>query len=563
MNNEKSLTKRAEALLRIWCDGLDEYRVSCKSERMRGALLCPACQINHGRLSDLVLPLVTLWHLTGEEKYLTDATEAVAFNERTLKSPDGGYYNDAGNRWLGTTAFSALALGETLLAYKRELPCELYDSWLGIFNRLCAFVYDRFPTLGAVINYKAGEAALMAMSFRLTGNNAHMRRALICEKLCSKHFDSDGLFFGEGHPSGYVSEGGCHLIDMGYNLEESLPLLLRYSELMGSDTQKDFYKARLIDHLEFMLPDGAIDNSFGTRHNKWTYWGSRTSDGVISALAMCPGDAMLYEATKRALTLWERCTEGGLLALPMGKLVGEPTCLHHTICHAKALALLIISDPKKPEGDARLPREKEYGVKSFQGGRLALISRGDYRATVNAIDLCNYKGAENGGGTLTMLWHEAVGAIFASTTDEYFPSEPLNMQYAVSRELLTSMTVRALTDRRSSVKDKDVTLRTEGDGVYAENSERELYYGVEGKDFVIKLKTKKPCGFYLPTVCGAQDVRTECNRVMIGESLEIIADIKPTVDTEKKHFHPVGGFLYTEIFYRVDSDIEIRVRVNE
>ena len=50
---------------------------------------------------------------------------------------------------------------------------------------------------------------------------------------------------------------------------------------------------------------------------------------------------------------------------------------------------------------------------------------------------------------------------------------------------------------------------------------------------------------------------------MIGESLEIIADIKPTVDTEKKHFHPVGGFLYTEIFYKVDSDIEIRVRVNK
>lgn len=34
-------------------------------------------------------------------------------------------------------------------------------------------------------------------------------------------------------------------------------------------------------HLEFMLPDGAWDNSWGTRSFKWTYWGGRTSDGFM------------------------------------------------------------------------------------------------------------------------------------------------------------------------------------------------------------------------------------------------------------------------------------------
>jgi hypothetical protein len=28
-------------------------------------------------------------------------------------------------------------------------------------------------------------------------------------------------------------------------------------------------------HLEFMLHDGAWDNSWGTRNFKWTYWGNR------------------------------------------------------------------------------------------------------------------------------------------------------------------------------------------------------------------------------------------------------------------------------------------------
>lgn len=45
-------------------------------------------------------------------------------------------------------------------------------------------------------------------------------------------------------------------------------------------------------HLEFVLPDGAIDSSFGSRVNKWTYWGSRTSDGMQEGL--CLSDDPLF-----------------------------------------------------------------------------------------------------------------------------------------------------------------------------------------------------------------------------------------------------------------------------
>lgn len=68
---------------------------------------------------------------------------------------------------------------------------------------------------------------------------------------------------------------------MGYNLEESLPLLIQFSVHAQDAQSLQFYAARMRDHLAFLLPDGAIDNSFGTRHNKWTYWGSRTSDGAL------------------------------------------------------------------------------------------------------------------------------------------------------------------------------------------------------------------------------------------------------------------------------------------
>ena len=46
-------------------------------------------------------------------------------------------------------------------------------------------------------------------------------------------------------------------------------------------------------HLEFMLPDGAWDNSWGTRSFKWTYWGVKSSNrGIKKAepyVAASPG----------------------------------------------------------------------------------------------------------------------------------------------------------------------------------------------------------------------------------------------------------------------------------
>ena len=34
-----------------------------------------------------------------------------------------------------------------------------------------------------------------------------------------------------------------------------------------------------IRQMDDLKLDGGWDNSFGTRNNKWTYWGNRTSDG--------------------------------------------------------------------------------------------------------------------------------------------------------------------------------------------------------------------------------------------------------------------------------------------
>lgn len=57
-------------------------------------------------------------------------------------------------------------------------------------------------------------------------------------------------------------------------------------------------------HLEFMLPDGAWDNSWGTRSFKWTYWGGRTSDGFMGGYyAMAEQHPEYLEAIRRNIRL--------------------------------------------------------------------------------------------------------------------------------------------------------------------------------------------------------------------------------------------------------------------
>ncbi len=75
-------------------------------------------------------------------------------------------------------------------------------------------------------------------------------------------------------------------IDIGYNVEESLNGVVQYAVHKKDEKLIQLLTESLNGHLEFMLPDGAWDNSFGTRQNKWTYWGSRTTDGCQPAFTL-------------------------------------------------------------------------------------------------------------------------------------------------------------------------------------------------------------------------------------------------------------------------------------
>ena len=263
------------------------------------------------------------------------------------------------------------------------------------------------------------------------------------------------FIFGEGKPSLERSEKGLLRADLGYNVEESLNGLVLYA-LEENDTELiDILTTSMNSHLEFMLPDGAWDNSWGTRQAKWSYWGSRTSDGCQPAFSvMADRNPAFGTAAFKNLELLDRCTADGLLhGGPHYVSHGIKPCIHHTFAHAKVLAFL--QDHKhalpKVNKTTPLPREVADSVKTIPEFQVSLAARGPWRATVSAYD-GQYTNARKRhiqqatGGSLAVLYHNQVGTLFAASMAEYKMVETYNMQPQPGEDF-------ALTPRIETVKD--------------------------------------------------------------------------------------------------------------
>jgi hypothetical protein len=190
-----------------------------------------------------------------------------------------------------------------------------------------------------------------------------------------------------------------------------------------------------------MLPDGAWDNSWGTRNYKWSWWGSRTSDGCHPGLVLLAGDDPRFrEAARRNVELMRACTHDGVLyGGPDYFAHGEPACIHHTFTHAKALATVLDRGTFNTEESARppLPRDEPYGLRSFRDIGTHLAAVGPWRATVTEYDWEYVEHVQAGGGSggghvsggaLSLLFHRALGPIFTASMTEYQMIEISNQQ---------------------------------------------------------------------------------------------------------------------------------------
>ena len=553
-------------LLKEWCDRLIANQITeLKDKNFYGGILCPACSLIHGRIADSVYPFTLLYDKTGDEKYLTAAKLVIDWAEYNVLREGNGYFNDKLNFWQGVSAFFAASLGDALLYHGECLDKETYHKWLAIFERTVEFVYDYFdrPTFHTVINYFAGECQLMALAYILLGKKKYKEKAYEKAEFVKTFFTEDGLLSGEG-PFDIKTPKKCVCVDIGYNVEESLPALTVFAYLMKDEEYLKFCAEKFATHLEFMMPDGAWDNSWGSRAYKWTYWGSRTSDGAQSGLCiLAKYNPVFAEAAQRNFELYEKCSlDGYLYGGRMYIEAGEEPCTHHSFCHAKALAAMIDTGFAYSQKTA-LPREMEYGVKSFPSVHVNLISKGDWRATISDDDAMQPGNRKtSSGGSVTLLWNKKTGPVFAATVPKYERSEPLNMQWSRHDDDMDCATLRISDNGYESVNDfaavLDVKETEQGievvskghlkDTDFQPNGKFELAYLFQENRFSVTAKAENECVLKLPVICSHKDkvtvtnnkIEIERNGATITLSSEKPLELEQSV--EKRRFHVIGGF---------------------
>ncbi len=491
-------------------------------------MMCPACHRIHGRMGDAFYPFLYLADHNQDNAYVDAALRLYNWMEENVSKPDGSWANEITSSWHGITVFTVIALAEALKYHGQILDPE---DRLRIEDRLSKagnYISETFTISYGNINYPVSATYALALTGELLDDPGFRAKGRDFAHELLRYFSpKNKLLFGEGKPRDATSPKGCYPVDLGYNVEESLPALVQYSLLTGDHEVMEATVESLKMHMEFFMPDGGWDNSWGTRNYKWTYWGSRTSDGCQPAYAlMANKDERFYKVALLNTRLLKKCTENGLLHGGLHYVShGELPCIHHTFCHSKALAAVLDHQPEYSYNTEkiRLPREESYGVKFFHDIHTWLVSIGKFRATVTGYDVeYNHKNGHATGGALTMLWHELAGPIIAASMNKYQLVEKSNMQVDHDPDSM-SLTPRIVFEVDSLEYTNISDLKAE------------IVCWQEGQDWIIEAKSKLvdqnqlspstgdiPCNVCYRFSDKRVVIRFQCNDLPDGKLTQII-----------------------------------------
>lgn len=574
-------------LLREWCDALLTLQITDKTHpAFYGGILCPSCARIHGRCADAMYPMMVMYDQTGDEKYLRSAKMLFQWVENNMRRSDGSYINDTNSTWQGITVFASVQMGECLIRHGDLLDEKTRTAWTQRLDECAAFLMGFIDAAHPNINYPITCATALAVAAKVLGKEEYRLKSHELAHRMLDYFTEDGLLFGEGHPAEGISPKGVRFVDLGYNVEESLPSLVTYARVSGDDSILPEVVRSMKAHLAFMLPDGGWDNSWGSRSAKWTYWGSRTSDGCQIAYGYLGKEYPEFaEAAQRNFELYRACTYGGLLhGGPMYHQAGELPCAHHTFCHAKTLAFMVDDGFAKPLPRVSLPRETAQGITSYPTARTWLFARGDWRATTTDSDINPLYAY---GGALTMLWHRKTGPILASSLRDYILVEANNMQLPqiveppcqtprieLREQGTTFLNINDFS-ADATVTDGE-TLVFQAAGVLRDKEQRgehtyQVTYEFGADKVVIRAVTSAEGAVYcLPVICPeAEEYHAEQHGAMIHRGICIISlntsgslSVSPT--GTKRVFHPVGGFqtIPFEIAMNANEEITISLSIS-
>ena len=564
------MASKYQDLLFEWCDYLVKSQITDEKNKFFGGFRCESCEgVMHGRADNAVYPLTFAYVLTGKKEYLAAAENLLVFRKKLTKF-SGAVQNDFDSPWKGITAFSAINLLKTLTYFGDKIPLAFKKNMEKCAKNSARWVHRHMKKgYPANINYYCAASLVNALYADRYHVDSYKKRSEELLDYCMGLFTENGLLSGEAKPHDGRSERGCLPIDIGYIVEESMPCLLHTATLLGKEEVVKKLTEYAEKQLDFFLPDGGWDNSFGVRNNKWTYYGSRTSDGCIGAFwALSKRKDIFAEVSERTYLILKKCThEGKLYGGVRYYENGQKACVHHTFCHACALTDALVYGISEGKRQTLSCDERGIGYKFYPEISTYKIGVGDYLATLTGYDFAAYtykNGASHaGGGCLSLLYKKSEGALIAGSVYDYKRTEKNNMQLPVGKIKHSSLLVRAEYEKEGKkyatcldkkpemivtyednavlavVRSKFCCVETqsaENENLYAEFSYRFSPDGVR-----IKVgKIKKEVSFVLPLVGGK--IKTEN------------AFIKNGI------FFLTGGFDGDEYIFSLGQDITVTIQ---
>ena len=555
-----------EKLLKEYCDGLISVQYTGEDKAFRGGFWCRACKMIHGRSPDAVYPFAIMYKKTGQRKYLDAAMMAFEYGETMLCS-DGSLYNDSQANWRYTTVFQAISVFETLHSIGNLLSKVEKERMLERAKGMAEWLYCNLDeTSRPNINYCATNSLALQYAGMFFNEEKYLRQAKHLAQYAYRHFTENGLFYGESKNHDAYSPLKCRSVDIGYDLEESIPALVKYARLAKDEKALSYLAEKLLQMTDFILPDGGLDNSFGCRNNKWTYWGSRTSDGCSPAyLILADRNPIFAEVAYRNTELLAKCSKNGFLyGGPHYERHGEYPCVHHTFEHANALAFAVeeIEEKYLTPAPCALPVEKDW-FKFYPEINTYKFARGNYNATITGYDFDLPFSGHASGGTLTMLYGKNVGPMIAGSVTDYVLVEPTNMQQVLDVKKHRSLVPRLIKAENENYSSSNYTHMRMWDKVEKDAVEVFVKTGLSTKEdccldcsidiqyrlnedgLSMSVLNAKGTKFLLPLIAGKVEVQ------------------KGTVEKEEEIFFLTGGFIANEITILPNENGEITFRIFE
>ncbi|MEE4217831.1 MAG: hypothetical protein V2I48_09490 [Xanthomonadales bacterium] len=377
-----------------------------------GALVSPSTNPDpnprHSRAAEAVYPLAVAYKYSRDPKY---RLAAVALGNWLvgLQQDNGAWGEDwpGHDGWNGTTADQLISLAGALELLRAELAADEQQAWDNAISMAADFSMERFPGTSN-INYTPTAAVGLVLAHRAVDSpkDEWLNKAERLIAHVSARVNEDNFIVGEGKG-----------VDLGYNIAQSIGFIAWYGILQDDPEAVDLAASLLKTHLYFMYPNGAIDNSWGTRSFKWTLEsGSKTAPGVHFTFGLL---ADRDPAISRGAVLALDWLENHALDAENRVVYGPHAYLHAnsnppsnylTFARAQSIATAVEYGPK-PVQTGPIPAEKYNWVRFFPTTETAVLRTERVMATLSsyANNLRYPLETAVRGGSTTVVWFDGYG----------------------------------------------------------------------------------------------------------------------------------------------------------